>query len=141
MFEDSNNLKDVGRNISTSYGAGHSDLSVTIDISYTKTNKLITALFMVTDIMDKDEPLRNKLRTLGSEIISDTHLIQSGHIGHVASLVEKISEIMSFLDIASAVNIISQMNTNILKKEFTELDRSAKESINKNEIKKSHINI
>ena len=40
--------------------------------SYTKTQKLITALYMVTDIIDKDEPLRNKLRTLGVQILSDT---------------------------------------------------------------------
>jgi hypothetical protein len=41
----------------------------------------------------------------------------------------KISEIMSFLDIASAVNIVSEMNYNILKKEFLELDQSIKESL------------
>ena len=97
-------------------------------MQYTKTDKLITALYMVTDIIDKDEPLRNKLRTLGTGIISDTYLIQSNHIGHTASLMRgKISEIISFLGIASAINIISEMNCNILKKEFLELDQSIKE--------------
>ncbi|MBI3888168.1 hypothetical protein HY311_00020 [Candidatus Nomurabacteria bacterium] len=110
-------------------------------IGYSKTNKLITALYMVTDIMDKDEPLRNKLRTLGTGIISDISLIESNYIGHVSALVQKISEIMSFLDIASAVNIISQMNTNILKKEFAELDKSIKESMGENEITHREIDI
>ena len=40
----------------------------------------------------------------------------------------KIAEIMSFLDIASAVNIISEMNYNILRKEFSELNQSISES-------------
>src|SRR3989339_478545 len=79
---------------------------------YPKTDKLITALYMVTDIIDKDEPLRNKLRTLGTEIISDMNLIQRNCIGHTAhsNICNGISEVMSFLDIASAVNIISEMN-------------------------------
>src|ERR1035437_1026431 len=93
-------------------------------VSYTKTNKLITALYMVTDIVDKDEPLRNKLRTLGVEILSDI-TSPRGTLGNAGG---KISELMSFLDIASAVNIISGMNCNILRKEFLELDQSIKES-------------
>ena len=88
-----------------------------VHLSYTKTNKLVTALYMVTDILDKDEPLRNKLRTLGTEIISDTYSIQQGGIGQVASLMlSKVSETLSFLDIASAMNIISEMNSKILQK-------------------------
>src|SRR3972149_6868328 len=79
-------------------------------MSYTKTNKLITALYIVTDIMDKDEPFRNKLRTLGTGILSDMYV-------YPASACGKISELMSFLDIASVVNIISEMNCNILRKE------------------------
>ena len=90
--------------------------------SYTKTNKLVTALYMVTDIMDKDEPLRNNLRTLGVEIVSD--IISASKL----NLDKKIQEVLSFLDIASAINIISPMNCNILKKEFLELKQSIKES-------------
>jgi len=85
---------------------------------------------MVTDIMDKEEPLRNKLRALGTDVISDVHLIkQKGTREAVSLVLLKIAEIMSFLDIASTVNIISEMNGSILRKEFTELDRSIKESV------------
>lgn len=90
--------------------------------SYTKTNKLITALYMVTDIIDKDEPLRNKLRTLGTEIISDMNSTPASARG-------KIKETVSFLDIASAINIISEMNCSILKKEFLELNESINEAV------------
>jgi len=107
---------------------------MSISISYTKTNKLITALYMVTDIIDKEEPLRIKLRTLGIEIISDIH-------STTASACGKISEIMSFLDIASTIKIISEMNCNILRKEFLELNQSIKESIDKVEILNKQINL
>lgn len=91
-----------------------------LPISYTKTNKLITGLYMVTDIMDKDEPLRNKLRTLGTEIIMD---IQS----NPGPVVSKTNAILSFLDIGSTLGLISQMNAGILKKEFLELKQSVLE--------------
>ncbi|MBI2627545.1 hypothetical protein HYW72_01295 [Candidatus Nomurabacteria bacterium] len=127
MFRDKKdlqkNLKDPERKPSASYGAGTLEMSVTG--SYTKTNRLITALYMVTDIIDKDEPLRNKLRTLGTEMISDTYSLDT--LARTV-LARRINEIMSFLDIASAMNIISQMNCNILRKEFLELDQSIKES-------------
>lgn len=93
-------------------------------LSYTKTNKLITALYMVTDMIDKDEPLRNKLRTLGIEIISDMNSIP-------VNALNKIANTVSFLDLATTVNIISEMNCNILRKEFLELNNSIKESANK----------
>jgi hypothetical protein len=118
MFEEGKNLKDTVTNL----GMTIKDTLTTI--SYTKTDKLITALYMVTDIVDKDEPLRNKLRTLGVEILSDI-TSPRGNLGNAGG---KISELMSFLDIASAVNIISGMNCNILRKEFLELDQSIKES-------------
>lgn len=109
-----NNLKDSGSPLGVVLKDSHTP------IYYVKTNKLITALYMVTDIMDKDEPLRNKLRTLGTGIISDMHHAP-------VKILPKISEIMSFLDIAGAVNLISDMNAGILRKEFFELKKLVKE--------------
>ena len=100
------------------------------DLSYSKANKLIIALYMVTDIMNKGEPLRNKLRTLGTDIVSDIHSLSTGQTGVHHKIRIKISEIMSFLGIARTLNIISAMNCDILEKEFHELDRSLKESTN-----------
>jgi hypothetical protein len=116
--------KDTDKNLKDSPGS--SILSVkdtSFSISYTKTNKLITALYMVTDIIDKEEPIRNKLRTLGAEIISDMHSIP-------AQATNKITETVSFLNIASAMNFISEMNCAILKKEFIELKGSIHEYVN-----------
>jgi hypothetical protein len=82
---------------------------------------------MVTDIIDKDEPLRIKLRTLGTGIISDINSSHSTH-ARLSDACDKISETLSFLDIASTVNIISEMNCNILRKEFSDLNQSIKEA-------------
>jgi len=122
MLEEEKNLKDSIKDIksmSAPYEAESFHLE-SVTLSYTKTSKLIMGLFMVTDIMDKEEPLRTKLRILGTEIISDTYSapLKAG---------SKISEVMSFLDIASAINLISVMNSSILKNEFIKLEQSIKE--------------
>jgi len=128
MFGEEKNLKDSSSNL------GITIKDSLLSVSYTKTNKLITALYMVTDIIDKDEPLRNKLRTLGTGIVSDINSTP-------ANACSKASEIISFLDIASAVNIISEMNCNILKKEFLELNQSIKEAVNKTKTINRQINL
>ncbi len=89
---------------------------------YSKTDKLITALYMVTDIIDTEEPIRHKLRILGTEIISDMHSV-TPQVGN------KITEVVSFLNVASAMNFISEMNCAILKKEFLELNKSIHENL------------
>jgi hypothetical protein len=111
-------------------------------ISYSKGSNLIKALFMVTDIMDINEPLRAKLRAIGSDILSDIYnlFLHSNSIsisirhdkGHLESLINKTHQAMSFLDIGNSVYIISDMNFNILFREFSKL----LESINAYKVQK-----
>lgn len=113
--------KDINKNLKDTT----TDLSISIKdisfpLSYSKTHKLITALYMVTDIMDREEPIRNKLRTLGTEILSDIYNIKLAR----TVLASRVDETMSFLSIASAMNFISEMNHAILHREFLELKRS-----------------
>ncbi len=116
------NLSNPEGKLSASYGAGTNNLSFT---SYPKTQKLITALYMVTDIMDKEEPIRNKLRTTGLEIISDPE--GKSQTSGAGMSITRIEQVISFLDIAFAMSFISEMNCVILKKEFLELKRSIQE--------------
>ncbi len=135
MIKDGQNIKDVSEHsikdksyLPATYAGG--GLS---NGSYTKTNKLITALYMVTDIMDQNEPLRNKLRVLGAEIVSDVYALSIvPSIHNSVRAISKISETLSFLDIASTINLISQMNSNILKKEFIQLKTSIENSFEAN---------
>lgn len=93
-----------------------------------KANKLITALYMVTDIMDKDEPLRTKLRLASTDVLSDMHVISYRTDANLINKnINKIAEIVSFLEVASTIRMISEMNFSILKKEFSNL----KDSLNK----------
>jgi hypothetical protein len=144
MLRDENNLKDSGKDIKDSvspapapyqaegFGFG----------GYTKTHKLITALYMVTDIIDKDEPMRIKLRTLGTEILMDTHIANKDYSGVRASvMLDKVKSLMSFLDIAGTVNIISEMNFRILKKEFTELKQAISDFIQKTNLPNKDVNL
>jgi hypothetical protein len=87
---------------------------------------------MVTDIMDKEEPLRNKLRILGANIISDTHVLDKGQALY-NQIYNRISEVLSFMEIASSVGIISEMNSSILINEFMELRKSIIEVSSKKE--------
>src|ERR1035437_10887303 len=116
MPGENKNLKDSTQ----TSGLSISIKDTSFSISYTKTHKLITALYMVTDIIDKGEPIRSKLRNLGTEIVSDIHSMPT-------KAGKKIAETVSFLNIASAMNFISEMNCNILKKEFLELEISIQE--------------
>jgi len=112
-----NDIKDTTHSIAT-YEAEAFHL-----ISYNKTSKLITALYMITDIMDKDEPIRNKLRNLGANIISDMYTLK-GHPSYYSHINDRISEILSLMQIASTVGIVSEMNCNIISNEFNELRKS-----------------
>lgn len=128
MIREENNLKDTALSVNSSSSP------MSFNLSYIKTNKLVTALYMVTDIMDTSEPIRHKLRFLGGEVISDINGLKFfNRTDHQIEVKRKISEIISFLDIASAVFMISTMNAEVLKREFTELqkalDNSSKKSI------------
>jgi len=132
MIKDEKNLKETSQDsikdtssaLSVYGGAGLRPNA------YSKTNKLITALYMVTDIMDHAEPLRHKLRTLGAEVLSDVYsLSTSSDLNGTIKTINKISETLSFLDIATTINLVSSMNSNILKKEFLGLKKSLEDSI------------
>jgi hypothetical protein len=78
---------------------------------------------MVTDCMDTDDALKSKLRQLGVELLSDMYKLSSlspmdKHV-HISSSLSHVDEILSFVEIAYTIGFISDMNTHILKKEFT----------------------
>lgn len=111
-----------------------------IPISYTKTDKLITALYMITDIMDPNEPMRLRLRTLGTDLLSDIYSSASSgtlsrtlsgssyiSIGSQTRIINKISEIGTLLNINLTLGMISDMNFGILIKEFNTLKNAVLE--------------
>lgn len=100
-----------------------------LSFSHSKAKNLVTALFMVTDIMDKDESIKKKLRNSGLEIISDIYNTSYWTDIKIKDIIIKVSFIVTLIDIASDLKMISIMNSSILKKEFTLFLKSLEESI------------
>lgn len=122
MTEPAHNFRDISLDIKDS------SLTGGLTISYNKVNKLITALYIVTDILDSEEPLRAKLRSGGADILSDIYLLRSTRSNSVSyRVIGNILKTISFLDIASTVGILSPMNCGILRAEFVLL----KDSVNR----------
>jgi hypothetical protein len=127
MFDSRKNLTDAQNSNLVQYGflAGKKPLK----LSYSKTNKLISALYMVTDILDTAEPIRAKLRTLGLDLISDIESINLASNVLNSQVINRIREIVSLLEIAGSVNLISEMNINILRQEFFILKNAVEELV------------
>lgn len=100
-----------------------------LSFSYTKIKNLATALFMVTDIMDKEETLRNNLRKISLEIITDIYSTSYQTDKNIRDIIRKTSLVVSLLDIACDLKMVSVMNNNILKKEFGIFIKSLEEMI------------
>lgn len=123
-----NNKKDTQRTSINIYGQSDvsdikslSDKSI-YDFANKKTEKLVTALYMVTDCMDTDDALKGKLRLLGVDLLSDMYRLRTlspmdKHV-HISASITHIFEILSFIEIANTIGFISDMNTLILKNEF-----------------------
>lgn len=124
-----NNQKDTQKNSLNHYGHGNvldikSFANKNIfDFACKKTEKLVTALYMVTDCMDADDALKNKLRELGVELLSDIYKLPSyspmNKYDHVSVSLSRIYEIISFVGIANTMGFVSDMNSAILRKEFS----------------------
>ncbi len=90
-----------------------------------KTEKLVAALYMVTDCMDADDAIKMKMRLLGVDVLSAVHKIPvlspSEKHAHITSTRLEINEIVSLVDISATIGFISEMNANILRREFNVL--------------------
>lgn len=112
MQEGGKNLKDTSLEVT----------DISFYLSYNKTNKLVTALYMVTDIMSETEALRQKLRYLAVELVSDIGHVKATNSGNKLDIISNnLFSILSLLDVSLTMGLVSKMNFNILSKEFTEL--------------------
>lgn len=138
-----NYQKDIKNNSLNSYG--HNDVSANkllidkhiYEYSYKKTEKLITALYMVTDCMETDDALKGKIRNLGIELLSYMHKlsrVSSSPVDNHTSIstsIMNIDEILSLIEIANTIGFISDMNNSILKKELNMLSSELRQNTTK----------
>ncbi len=107
------------------------------DTLFKRTQKLLTALYMVTDCLEDGEPIKFRLRTLGVSLLSDMRvlakeraLVKMFRFEESKSL---INEVVALVEVAGLVGIISSMNSAILGNELLLLKKSIeeKEELNK----------
>jgi len=122
-FENNGNINghQFGKNIvNSAYSGTQGAVSLMSIIS--KTKKIVTALYMVTDCLADTEPMRTSLRDIGvdmvliAEEIIPAYQLEKAQI--FAELAYKIEQAKSLIQVGGAVGMISAMNSRILISEL-----------------------
>lgn len=96
-----------------------------------KTERLVTALYLVTDLVDKEEPIKNKARSVAIDLLQMVTKVASSETGNLArdySLsVNSAREIMSLIHVATHAGLVSHMNGKLLSDGFASLSRALSE--------------
>jgi hypothetical protein len=92
---------------------------------YKKTEKLATALYMVTNLFSDSEPMKWALRKKVGELLSfsvgykDISTFDQSSFGH--NMKTRVLDIISLLEVSSRSGLVSPMNFSILRDEFSHL--------------------
>ena len=93
-----------------------------------KSEKLTTALYMVTEIMSEREPMKWKMRETAVELLTGVttsmNATPAEKMSALADVLKKIERMISFLEIAHASRMLSEMNASVLKREYAVLKTS-----------------
>jgi hypothetical protein len=93
---------------------------------YKKTEKLATALYMVTNLFSDSEPMKWTLRKKVSEMLSfilGHKNSVSGQAFFITSIKDRVLDVVSLLEVSSKSGLVSPMNFSILRQEFLNLVR------------------
>ncbi|HBD25164.1 MAG: hypothetical protein A2566_01980 [Candidatus Zambryskibacteria bacterium RIFOXYD1_FULL_40_13] len=94
-------------------------------LAYKKTEKLVSAMYMITGLFSDSEPMKWTLRKKSGELLSfvltykDTP--EGGRGDFVYYTKTRTLELISLLEISARGGLVSQMNFSILKQEFFNL--------------------
>ncbi|MBU1046782.1 hypothetical protein KKH36_03325 [Patescibacteria group bacterium] len=98
----------------------NNDLYLTFFIK--KTEKIVSALYLITDYLKEKEPLKWEVRKKAVNLFSEVMKLNDDSFSDKFKIFSTISfqifEILSFLELASATNLISEDNHEVLKREF-----------------------
>lgn len=93
--------------------------------SHQKIEKLVSAVYMVTNFLSSEEPIKWTLRNLGTKLLRLNIDLKASHSVSrekvEGSIKDTVLEIVSLLEIASFSGLISTMNFEILQREFHSL--------------------
>lgn len=91
---------------------------------YKKTEKLTTAMYMVTSLFPDSEPMKWSLRKKVSEMLSFILGYKNSNLNQnifIESVKERVLDIVSLLEVLSKSGLVSVMNFSILQQEFLNL--------------------
>jgi hypothetical protein len=90
-----------------------------------KSQKLVTAIYLITDFLKDNEPLKWKIREQGLSLLSRNLSLVNAFAADKKIILDAVSsvclEIVSMIEIAYVAGVVSPMNFSILKKEFMDL--------------------
>ncbi|MCK9351163.1 MAG: hypothetical protein M0P76_00085 [Candidatus Pacebacteria bacterium] len=99
------------------------------EISYSflckKTEKLATALYLITGFLSDNEPIKWSVRSSGLSVLSDVTDLGNSVVSEMSQKVKKImsdiEKTVSLLEIAATAGFVSEMNLAILREEYLSL--------------------
>jgi len=96
---------------------------------YKKTEKLVSALYLLSGFISDKEPVKWQMREAGIELLSQSLSLSdrssSERMMHYTNFISTGLKFLSFLEVSFVGGIISEMNYNILKNEFESLIQTA----------------
>lgn len=104
----------------------------TVSFIAKKTERIATAIYMVTDFLADSEPLKIELRTLAISLISTTQKLPKNpnEIPTVlaSDCISLIDQTMTFLSLATTLGLVSEMNGKILETELKKVQSQVDEN-------------
>jgi hypothetical protein len=99
---------------------------------YKKTEKLVSALYMLSSFISDKEPIKWQMREAGVSLLSQSLSLSdrssSERILAYNNFISSVLKFISFLEVSYAGGVISEMNFKILKFEFESLIQAAESS-------------
>lgn len=91
------------------------------DFLIKKTEKLVTALYMITSFLNDSEPIKNSLRTNGIKLLSYIHNGPKESSARHNALRTIVHEMISLLQVSEVAGLLSTMNVSVLRDELKSL--------------------
>jgi hypothetical protein len=105
---------------------GSADLLIQSDLIlfiFKKTERIIAALYIITDTFPQEEPLKWQLRTTGAYLLNEFMSFKKRNEVHYKDALHAMSEplslLLSFFDLAHVADLISPMNFGVMRKEIS----------------------
>ena len=98
---------------------------ISVSVIAKKTEKIATAIYMVTDFISESEPLRIQLRTLSLSLVSGTRKLSSRssepHYAFADEVCRTVDDVIVYLNLATTIGMVSEMNGKILNAELSKI--------------------